>query len=79
MAQEWKQVKLSEFLTDEEINLCMKVAETIQAGSTEYVDWVANGITGPNIDRINQKLGQENDPRYLAYAISWVMLAGRKP
>jgi len=34
---------------------------------------ICKEIIEPNIDTINQKLGQENDPMFLAYAAEYVV------
>jgi hypothetical protein len=68
-----KNVKISDFLTEEEIESCVQIARTIKPSSAEFVDWVADKITGPNIERINKALGQENDARYFAYAVAYVL------
>jgi hypothetical protein len=65
MAKEpMKQVALSDFLTDKEIQqaIRLKTAKEIESK-----------IISPNIDRINKALKQENDPRYLAYAVSFAI------
>jgi hypothetical protein len=65
MAKEpMKQVALSDFLTDKEIQqaIRLKTAKEIESK-----------IISPNIDRINKALKQEHDPRYLAYAVSFAI------
>lgn len=56
-----KTVKLGDFLTDAQMDLCAHL----------YPDRVAirDKVIAPNMAEINRKLGQENDPDYLSYAI----------
>jgi len=69
-----KQVTLQDFLTDTEINRCVQLwKEHSGARRKTFVDAVMTEIISPNMDRINKSLGQENDPRFLAYAIEYVM------
>jgi hypothetical protein len=35
-------------------------------------------VIEPNMAAINAKIGQENDPSYLAYAVVYVLSRGRK-
>jgi len=55
---------LSDFLTNDEILLAidLQTAEKIQ-----------KHIILPNLERINESLGQKNDPRYIAYAVSFAL------
>jgi hypothetical protein len=59
-----KQVAISDFLTDAEIEKAIKLKSQKA---------VREQIIEPNIERINQTLGQENDPAYLAYAVEYVL------
>lgn len=67
-----KHVSISEFLTEEQALL----ARRLYIQSADNIDAVAQihaQVIKPNIDEINAKLGQENDPRYLAYAVVHVI------
>lgn len=57
-------ITIGEFLTNDEILQCSKctTAEEIE-----------KEVIAPNIDRINKALGQENNARYLAYAVEYVL------
>lgn len=55
-----RHVTLGDFLTD---------AELLQAITLADRRKIRDFIIQPNIERINQALGQENDPDYLAYAV----------
>lgn len=58
---------LSDFLSDDEIAKCAELKDTTA---------VREQIIEPNLERINKALGQENDARYLAYAVEHVMRSG---
>jgi len=52
-------VSLPDFLSEQQLNqamLCRSAKE------------IKEKVTEPNLEEINRKLGQENDPMYLAYA-----------
>lgn len=38
----------------------------------DFHDWCLTTIVKPNMERINEMLGQENDPDYIAYAIEYL-------
>lgn len=52
------------FLTEEEIAKAIRLRNA--ASIKRY-------IIEPNIKRINETLGQENDPMYLAYAVEYAI------
>jgi hypothetical protein len=71
-----KTATIHDFLTDAEIVEAIKLYATAESGT--YARLVDEQIITPNIERINKALGQENDPRYLAYAVEYVLSqAGR--
>lgn len=59
-----KMVKIGDILTDDQI----KVARTLK-GAKE----ICKQLIEPNIVAINARLGQENSPMYLAYAIEYAL------
>jgi hypothetical protein len=59
-----KTVKLSDFLTQRQIKLAMKLKTARQ---------IHDEVIKPNIKAINKVLGQENDPMYLAYAVEYAI------
>lgn len=63
------QVTLDQFLTAQEIKQAFRMLLRSKLNDSERIKYLVDKITGPNIDRINKALGQENDPQYLAYAI----------
>jgi len=59
-----KKVALQDFLTDIQIKKAIELKE---------VALICDKIIKPNINEINAKIGQENDPDYLAYATHYVI------
>lgn len=59
-----KTVTIKDFLTLEEIS---------QARRLKSAKEICRLIIEPSIERINQTLGQENVPMYLAYAIEYAL------
>ena len=64
MPEERRMVRLTDFLTDKEIELARKL-KTVNKIKAQIID--------PNLTRINESLNQANDSRYLAYAVSYVV------
>lgn len=80
-----KFVKLSEFLTDEQIQAAWDIYETVEKyvgcppiPSQSFVTRVGKEIIEPNISVIELKLGQQYDSRYLAHAIQFVFDSANK-
>jgi len=68
-----QRVAITEILTQEEIEKCVKKYEEI--GKTgKFAAWVDENIITPNLERINRTVQQENDSRYLAYFVACVMM-----
>lgn len=65
-----KQVRISDFLTDDEIRRALKLYREDQP---HFHERVLREIINPNMERINKALGQENDPTYLAYAVEFAI------
>ena len=63
-----RHVTLGDFLTDAELLQAISLADRRQ---------IRDLIIQPNIERINQALGQENDPDYLSYAVVYSLTARR--
>ena len=57
---------LPQFLTDVQI---AKAAKLYKAHGMDAVAKIQAQVIEPNLAAINAKLGQENDARYLAYAV----------
>lgn len=61
-----KSMTLPDFLTNEQIAHAVKLYE---AHGMDAVGKIQAEVIEPNMDAINTKLGQENNARYLAYAV----------
>lgn len=62
---------LKDFLTEKNIQDCIKIYGTDYAGNS--VKRIKNEVILPNLETINKKIGQENDATYLAYAVYYVL------
>jgi hypothetical protein len=73
-----KVTSLSDFLRREQVTAALKLYRTAPAGT--FAQRCADEIISPNIEEINLRLGQENDPKYLAYLVEYVFQStkGRK-
>ena len=60
-----KTVAPKDFLTPEELK---------QVFQLKKAKLIKEHVIAPNIERINKTLQQENDPRYLAYALEYVVM-----
>lgn len=67
-----KAITLASFLTEAQIEACLEIAGEPEDGESLHKK-ILRRVIDPNIAEINRKLGQENDPRYLAYAIEAVL------
>lgn len=65
-----KYICIGDFLTDDEIQ---QVLDIVKAGYHRPVQVICDKITKPNSERINKALGQENDPKFLAYMIEYAI------
>jgi hypothetical protein len=70
-----KSVTIQDFLTPEEIEKAADLYAKCTADdqSEPFSVLCTRDIIEPVIDRINRTLGQENDPKYLAYCVEYVM------
>jgi hypothetical protein len=66
-----KQITIADFLTDAEIEQAVTLYKAAAPGTFNKL--ITEQIITPNMTRINKALGQENDPRYLAYAVEFVL------
>lgn len=66
-----KHITLPDFLTDAEIDRAKAIWERLR-DTGSFAAEVDREIITPNLARINAALGQENDPRFLAYAVEYV-------
>ena len=67
-----KDVKIADFLTKAEIEKAKSLY--IKHKPHLLCSILVDKIIGPNLQRINESLGQENDPRFLAYAVEYTFL-----
>lgn len=65
-----KSVTLPDLLTEAQIALA---AQLYRAHGMDAVKLIQTQIIEPNMSAINQRLGQENDSRYIAYAVVYVL------
>ena len=65
-----KTCTLTEFLTDAQI---AEAALLYEIDSIDATKKILKRVIEPNMVAINAKLGQENDARYLAYAVVYVL------
>lgn len=62
---------LDEILTPEEIDAAIRLYKATPP--PRFARACADAIIGPVLPRINKKTGQENDARYLAYCVEYVV------
>lgn len=67
-----KTVAISNFLTSKEIKEARKLYAKTETHS--FAKECEEKIIKPNITEINKKLGQENHPKYLAYAVEYFFM-----
>lgn len=72
-----KTIFVSEILTQPELAAAKKLYDTVDIH--KFAKECSSQIIAPVIDRINKKLGQENDPTYLAYAVEYSFLKRKEP
>lgn len=70
MTRPTKTTVLPEFLTEKQIADAVRLYE---ADGIDAAAQILARVIEPNLPAINAKLGQENDPRYLAYAVVHVL------
>jgi len=73
MSNVMKQITIDQFLTTTEIKRAIALYKTL-GGTGKFAATVDTEIITPNMQRINTALGQENDSRYLAYAVEFAMM-----
>lgn len=65
---------LPEILTPHQIRQATALYKTYH-GTGQFATKCCMEIITPNIAAINKKLGQENDPMFLAYAVEYVLMS----
>jgi len=66
-----KTVPLSQFLTETQSDQAVRL---YKVHGMDAVTQIQAHVIEPNMIAINEKLGQENDARYLAYAVVYVFM-----
>ncbi len=72
-----KEITIADILTDSEIDQARKLYGELKDTNT-FASRVEDELIRPNIERINKKLGQENDTKYLAYCVEYFFIIGTK-
>lgn len=62
-------ITILDFLTPKQIQQALKIYKTNSTPAKE----ICEKVIRPNMRSINIKLGQENDPMYLAYACEYIL------
>lgn len=62
-----KQVQIKDFITEEQFEAAFKLYVTAEPGT--FARRCATEIIEPILPEINQKLGQENNAKYIAYVL----------
>lgn len=70
-----KMMRITDFLSQRQI---VEAARLLEAHKTQAAREICEKIIRPNLKSINKKLGQENDPMYLAYAVEYVLTESKK-
>lgn len=65
MSSKQRQVAIGDFLTEADMRKAERLYPNAKAICREVIE--------PKMDEINRKLGQENDPMYLAYAVVYAI------
>lgn len=71
-----KTIVISDFLTQAQISESLRLFEEMEKEKSihKYAQKLADEVMTPALPVINQKLGQENDPLYLAYCVEYAIL-----
>jgi hypothetical protein len=72
-----KTISAHDFLTDTQIGEAMALWKKHRATPRAFNTAVVAKVILPNMDEINRKLGQENDARYLAYALEYIFMKAK--
>lgn len=71
MADDRPTISLSDFLSEADIKKCIEIWAT--KPEHEHARTIASEVIEPQLVQINQKLGQENNPLYLAYVVCYAI------
>lgn len=67
--REWKEVRLSDFLTEKQIEQAWKLYEEHGTNVSTFTKLAEERVIRPNKNVIEMKLDREIDCRYLAYCV----------
>lgn len=70
----YQTVKLADFLTEAEIAKARRLFKQARRAGENVNALIVKDIIVPNLARINEALRQKQDPRYLAYAVEYVLM-----
>jgi hypothetical protein len=70
-----KYATIRDILTDEETVRAYGWYKEMETG---FAQRLCKEIIQPNLERINRKLGQQNEPMYLAYLIEYAFMMGKR-
>jgi hypothetical protein len=71
-----KTINIGDFLSTVQMRQAIALYQQERSGA--FVDRLVEQVILPNMAQINRKLGQENDPRYLAYAVQYALLQSER-
>lgn len=67
-----KEFTITDLLTDQEIKRARQMYRRFK-DTGRFAAEVSKQLIEPNMERINRRLGQENDPMFLAYAVEYIL------
>lgn len=70
-----KLVTIGEFLTEQQLQRAIELFEAYRekAPLHGFAQQLATEVIEPSLEDINRKLGQENDPMFLAYMVEYAL------
>lgn len=78
----WKSVSISQALNEYQQNELLRIFYDHNLDFNTKVNMIENCVIIPWIDDINARLGQENHPRFLSYALMYALVqatSGEEP
>lgn len=69
-----RMISVGDFLTQEQAKRAIQIWAKHPSGGKPFIDEIVATIIEPNMTEINRKLGQENNARFLAYAVEYAMI-----
>ena len=73
-----RQITLQDFLTNSEITKCQRLFHKCRTEKLIFAEECRREVIEPIMAKINKKLGGENDPKFLSYAVEYVMTISTK-